>query len=148
MRRVVQQLIAVLTLGVADVARSRAFYVDGLGWPVVLDVPGEVCFLQAGHGLVLSLYAATAQDADSGSPPSTGPGDVVPACNVGSDAEVDAFVARWRAAGGRVLREPGRAPWGGWTAFVADPDGLRFEVAHNPGMVTGPDGTVTIAPLS
>lgn len=141
-----QQVVSVVTLGVGDVARSRAFYVDGLGWPVVLDVPGEVCFLQVGHGLVLSLYAATAQDRDSGSAPSTGPGNVVPACNVGSEDEVRALTERFRAAGATVLVEPQRAAWGGTYAFCADPDGIRWEIAHNAGLVTAPDGTVTIGP--
>ena len=143
----VEQRLTVLTLGVADVTRSREFYVDGLGWPVVLDVPGEVCFLQVGHGLVLSLYAAAAQDTDSGSGPSTGPGNVVPACNVASEAAVDALAERFRQSGGTVLAEPQRAFWGGWFAFVADPDGIRWEIAHNPGMVTAADGTVTIGPV-
>lgn len=144
----VQQLVSVLTLGVADVARSRAFYVDGLGWPVVLDVAGQVCFLQVGHGLVLSLYAAADQDRDSGSAPSSGAGNVVPACNVASDAEVDALVERFRAAGATVLKEPQRAAWGGWYAFCADPDGIRWEIAHNEGMSVGPDGTVRMSPVA
>ncbi|MDP3712712.1 MAG: VOC family protein [Mycobacteriales bacterium] len=142
----VQQIVTVVTLGVSDVARSRGFYADGLGWPVVLDVPGEVCFLQVGHGLVLSLYSAADQDRDSGSGPSTGPGNVVPACNVGSDDEVLALTERFRDAGATVLVEPRRAAWGGYYAFCADPDGIRWEIAHNAGLVTAPDGRVTIGP--
>lgn len=144
----VQQRVSVITLGVADLARSRAFYVDGLGWPVVLDVPGQVCFLQAGHGLVISLYSAADLDRDSRSGPSAGPGNVVPACNVGSDAEVDALVERFRAAGAQVLTPPRRAAWGGRYAFCADPDGLRWEIAHNAGLAVEPDGTVRIGPVS
>jgi uncharacterized glyoxalase superfamily protein PhnB len=47
-----------------------------------------------------------------------------------------------RAAGGTVVAGPARASWGGYTAYVADPDGFRWEIAHNPGLVVAGDGTV------
>lgn len=144
----VQQRVTVLTFGVADLARSRAFYVDGLGWPVILDVPGQVVFLQGGHGLAVALYPAVDQDRDSGSAPSSGPGNVVPACNVDSEDEVGRLTERFRAAGATVLKEPQRAAWGGWYAFCADPDGLRWEIAHNAGLAVASDGTVTIGPAA
>jgi catechol 2,3-dioxygenase-like lactoylglutathione lyase family enzyme len=49
----------VITLGVRDLAAARRFYVDGLGWKPTLDVPGEVVFIQIGHGLLLSLPVGT-----------------------------------------------------------------------------------------
>lgn len=144
----VQQRVTVLTFGVSDLARSRAFYVDGLGWPVILDVPGQVVFLQGGHGLAVALYPAVEQDRDSGSAPSSGPGNVVPACNVDSEDDVRRLTQRFRSAGAAVLREPHRAPWGGLIAFCADPDGLRWEIAHNPGLVVAPNGTVAMGPVT
>ena len=54
------QRISFVTLAVADVERSRAFYVDGLGWTPELLVPGEVLMIQTGEHLVLSLWAEAA----------------------------------------------------------------------------------------
>ena len=62
--------------------------------------------------------------------------------NVDSEEEVHRVVDAMRAAGGEVVAEPSRASWGGVTAYVADPDGFRWEIAHNPGLVVGPDGVV------
>lgn len=135
--------LSLVTLGVTDLDAARRFYVDGLGWRPVLDA-GEAVFLQVGHGLVLSLYgrADLARDAGTAAGPTAEPPPVTLAHNVASEEEVHRVVAAMRAAGGEVVAEPSRASWGGVTAHVADPDGFRWEIAHNPGLVVGPDGDV------
>ena len=137
-----------LTLGVRDLATSRAFYVDGLGWRPVLDVPGEVTFVQIGHGLLLSLYGAADLARDTGDPLPDGP---VTTVNLGqvvaSEAEVDAVLAAAVRAGGSVVRPGRRMDWGGYSGFFADPDGYRWEIAHNPGFAVAADGTVSIGPV-
>ncbi len=137
-----------LTLGVRDLDAARAFYVDGLGWPTVLDVPGEVVFVQIGHGILLSLYGAADLARDTGDdvagPPPT---SVTLGQVVGSEAEVDAVLAAAEASGGSVVRPGRRMDWGGYSGFFADPDGYRWEVAHNPGFRVAADGTVTIGPV-
>jgi catechol 2,3-dioxygenase-like lactoylglutathione lyase family enzyme len=137
-----------LTLGVGDLATARAFYVDGLGWPPVLDVPGEVVFVQIGHGVLLSLYGADDLARDTGDaiagPP---PRSVTLGQVVGSEDEVDAVLAAAVAAGGTVVRPGRRMDWGGYSGFFADPDGYRWEIAHNPGFRVAADGTVTIGPV-
>ena len=64
-----------ITLGVSDLAAARRFYVEGLGWPSAFDVPGEITFIQVGHGLLLGLFGAAALEADIGrrGTPTTGP---------------------------------------------------------------------------
>ena len=64
-----------ITLGVSDLAAARRFYVEGLGWPSAFDVPGEITFIQVGHGLLLGLFGAAALEADIGrrGAPTTGP---------------------------------------------------------------------------
>ncbi len=64
-----EQRIDIVTLGVADLAAARRFYVDGLGWELSLEVPGEVVFLQVGPGRLLALFGAPALAADIGAGP-------------------------------------------------------------------------------
>lgn len=135
-----------LTVAVPDVDAARRFYVDGLGWTPRLDVPGEVVFVQVNAGLLLALFGAADLAADMGVPAE----QVVPgggftlAHNVGSPEEVRRVVAAAEAAGARVLKPPQQAAFGGYHAYVSDPGGIRWEVAYNPGLRVGPDGTVHI----
>ncbi|MBO0919504.1 VOC family protein [Cellulomonas sp. zg-ZUI222] len=126
--------VNLVTLAVQDVARSRRFYVDGLGWPVLGEVPGEVVFVRLSPTLVLSLWRA-ASFVDEVGPAGTPPGEApfVLAHNVPTPAAVDAAVADVIAAGGALVHAPVRREWGGYSAYVADPDGFRWELAYNPG---------------
>lgn len=136
------QRLHFLTLGVRDLARARRFYVDGLGWRPTLDVEGEVCFLQVAPGVLLALWRAEALAEDLGRPVDSraGPDRVAMATNVGSPAEVDVAVARALEAGGTVLKAP-QTTFFGYHAYVADPEGFAWEIAHNPGWRIDADGT-------
>jgi len=139
------QRVDFVTLGVADLEATRRFYVDGLGWEPLLEVPGEVLFFQVAHGVVLGLYTGLA--GDSGAP--TGDPSAAPVSlshNVASDAEVAAAMQRAEAAGARVLKPAQRAAFGGFHGYVADPDGFRWEICHNPGWSVDADGTVRLGP--
>jgi catechol 2,3-dioxygenase-like lactoylglutathione lyase family enzyme len=142
----VRQAVTFVTLGVADVEASRRFYVDGLGWQPLFEVPGEITFFQVGHGVVLGIWGLEALGADAGAPATAGT-SIALASNVGSVEEVDAAVERARAAGAAVLREPAwHEAIGIYHAYVADPDGHRWEIAWNPGMSVAADGTVSLGP--
>jgi catechol 2,3-dioxygenase-like lactoylglutathione lyase family enzyme len=106
------------------------------------EVEGEVVFYQVGHGLVLGLFGLDDLGTDAGVPATPGTSFSL-ASNVDSEAAVDAAVERARAAGATVLKEPQRASFGGYHAYIADPDGHRWEIAHNPGLTVAADGTVT-----
>ena len=97
---------AVVTLGVHDLARARAFY-EALGWSTRAAPADDVVFFQAG-GLVVSLWDREALAADSGVDDTGGWGGITLAHNVRSPAEVDAVVAEAEAAGASVTRRPGR----------------------------------------
>lgn len=139
----------ILTLGVHDLDAARRFYVDGLGWTPALDVPGEVVFIQIGHGLLLSLYgrddlAAEAGDIHRGeqaAPISLGH-------IVASEAAVADTLERADSAGGSIVAGAERRSWGGVSGYFADPDGYRWEVAHNPGFSVAPSGRVSIGAVS
>jgi catechol 2,3-dioxygenase-like lactoylglutathione lyase family enzyme len=144
-----EQRVQLITLGVSDVDRSRAFYVDGLGWPSALDVPGEITFIQVGHGLLLGLFGAQALEADMGRAPGTNrsPAPFSLARVVATEPEVEAQLAAALAAGGELLKPAQHAEFGGYHGYFADPDGFAWEVATNPGLSVAEDGTVTIRPV-
>jgi uncharacterized protein len=127
--------ISFISLAVRDLDASRRFYVDGLGWPPELDVPGEVVMIRVGEHLILSLWDETHFEAEVGT---IGRGDGVPpftlAHNVGTRDEVDAVLADARRAGAEAGDAVPR-DWGGYTGYFADPDGVRWEIAFNPGEI-------------
>ena len=138
-------MLSLVTLGVRDLERARRFYVDGLGGLVVLAL-SDVVFVQAGHGLLLSLWGVEALRADRGAEAFAPPGQapLAFAHNVASEGDVDRVLARGVAAGGTLVRGASRAPWGGLQGYLADPDGFAWEVAHNPGLHVHADGRVEL----
>jgi len=138
------QHLTLVTLGVADIARARSFYVEGLGWDVAFE-NDEVVFVHLGHGLLLALFAADDLAVDAQLPDlASGSGSVALARNVGSDDEVDAVVELAAGAGATVVKRPQRAAFGGYHGYFRDPDGVLWEVAHNPGFTVGPGGRVEL----
>ena len=129
--------LSVVTLGVADVERSTAFY-RALGWqPSPASVPGEVTFFDT-QGALLALWGRDALSADSGV--RIAGANAALAVNLESAASVDAAFARVDAAGGQIVRAPHATDWGGYSGYFADPDGNLWEIAHNPFWPLGPDG--------
>jgi catechol 2,3-dioxygenase-like lactoylglutathione lyase family enzyme len=133
--------ISLITLGVADLARARAFY-TALGWKQAND-DADVVFFQAG-GMVLALWGRDELATDSGVRDGGGWGGVTLAYNVRSPAEVDALLADAEAAGATVARPGGPTFWGGYSGVFVDPDGHPWEVAHNPGWKLETDGSVSL----
>jgi len=136
--------ITLITLGVADVARARRFYVDGLGWPAASFGGEEVAFLPL-QGIVLALYRRADFAADTGRPrDGEGSAGVALAQNVRSREEVDRVFALARRAGASILKAPEEKSWGGYSGYFADPDGNAWEVAWNPGFPIRADGTIEL----
>jgi uncharacterized protein len=139
-----QPRVDFISLGVRSVAASRRFYVDALGWPVHREVPDEVVFIQANHGLVLSLWDAAQMRAEAAvDAPSAAP-CITLSHNVGSAEEVNRVMAQAEAAGATVVAAPKTQPWGGYTGYFADPDGFRWEIAYNPTWTVDDAGRVTV----
>ncbi|WP_338066733.1 GNAT family N-acetyltransferase [Janibacter anophelis] len=137
------QRISFVTLAVADLDATRRFYLDGLGWRADLDVPGEVLMVRVGERLVLSLWDAAHFEGEVG-PIRRGPGitPITLAHNVAGEAGVDAVLELAQAAGSPEVSLGQARDWGGYTGYFADPDGFRWEIAHNP----GPIGRVVLPP--
>jgi catechol 2,3-dioxygenase-like lactoylglutathione lyase family enzyme len=139
------QRVHFLTLATPDVDASRAFYRDGLGWTPLLDVPGEIIFFQIASGLVLGLFDAQKFTEDLGR--NDGPatvGGLTLSHNVSSPAEADAVVKAAVEAGGTLIKQPQKAAFGGYNGHFADPNGVIWEVCHNPGWSVDEDGTVKL----
>ena len=142
------QRLTMVTLGVRDLARARAFYEEGLGWTLGDGVEGQVAFYQLG-GMLLGLYGleALAEDAQTElaalSPGKTF-GGIALAYNVGDRATVDATLEEAEAAGATILKPAQEVFWGGYSGYFADPDGHPWEVAHNPFWTLNDDGSVSL----
>lgn len=136
--------LSLITLGVSDMARSRAFY-ERLGWRASAMSNDAVTFFQAG-GVILGLYghAALAADAkieDVGMPAYRG---VSLAYNGRDKAEVDAVLVDAEAAGAKIVKPAEEVFWGGYSGYFADPDGHLWEIAWNPGFAIAEDGSITL----
>jgi catechol 2,3-dioxygenase-like lactoylglutathione lyase family enzyme len=134
--------ISLITLGVADLDRSRAFY-ETLGFEDRAPAGADVVFLPAG-GIVLGLWDRGALARDSCAEDTGGWGGATLAHNVRSPEEVDAVLAEARAAGGEIRRAGAPTEWGGYSGLFADPDGHPWEVAHNPFWTLRDDGSVDL----
>ena len=134
--------ISLVTLGVAEVARSAAFY-EALGWRRSAASQAEVAFF-SGPGSRLALYGRAALAADAGvaadeAPPGSFSG-VALAVNLPDRDAVDGFLAAAEAAGARITKPAAEASWGGYSGYFSDPDGHAWEVAWNPHFPLGDDG--------
>ena len=137
----VEPRISLVTLGVADVHRARAFY-EALGWSGE-SPDDDVVFFQAG-GTIVALWDRARNAEDSAMTDGGGWGGVTLAHNVRSPDEVDAVIEEARRAGGTIGREPAKTFWGGYSGVFVDPDGHPWEVAHNPHWSVGEDGSVRL----
>jgi catechol 2,3-dioxygenase-like lactoylglutathione lyase family enzyme len=136
-----EQRISLITLGVSDVARSRAFY-EALGWKTGVEMGPEIAFFQAGP-LVFSLWGRGQLAEENGVEDSGGWGGVALAHNVRSPEEVDAVLAAAEAAGATIAKPAQEMFWGGYTGTFLDPDGHSWQIAYNPNWPLGEDGAVT-----
>ena len=131
-----------MTLGVADLERSRRFY-EALGWRSKSKPEEDVVFFQSG-GMVLALWSRDDLAKDSGVEDGGGWGGMTLAYNTRSPEEVDAVIEEARAAGATIPREPAETFWGGYSGMFVDPDGHPWEVAHNPRWTIEADGSTRL----
>jgi uncharacterized protein len=136
--------ISLITLGVANVAMTTAFY-ERLGFVRSKQASQTaISFFQAGP-VVLALFGRDALDDDAQAGELwTGNGGIALAQNLASETEVDAMMARAEACGARILKPAAKTFWGGYDGYFADPDGHVWEVAFNPFWVLDEDGRVRL----
>lgn len=142
---VMKPRISLITLGVTDVAAATDFYLK-VGLRRSSQSNDSVSFFQLAGGLVLAVWsrADLAKDSrveDSGP---AGFGGMALAYNAASPLDVDKLIAAFIAAGARLLKEPDKTFWGGYSGYVSDPDGHVWEIAHNPFWELDDTGGVTL----
>jgi uncharacterized protein len=132
--------VTIVTLGVADLAASTLFY-ESLGFQKSSGSEDTITFFYAGAA-VLALFGRQALADDAGvSGEGHGYRGVTLAMNLASSADVDVAFSQWVAAGATALKAPQAVEWGGYSSYVADPDGHMWEIAYNPYMPLRPDGS-------
>lgn len=126
-----RQKITMITLGVADIQRSRSFY-EGLGWTASPKSMEDLILFDLG-GMLVALYPRHELAADMGVP-AEGQGftGITLSQNTFNKAEVDAVLADAARLGGRVVKPAQEVFWGGYSGYFSDPDGHMVEVAYNP----------------
>lgn len=127
-----KQHLHLITLGVRDFEKSKKFYAETLGWKLSSASQDDVAFFQAG-GVVMAIYPREklAEDAMT-SPEGSGFSGVTLAYNAQSEAEVDEIIGDLKAKGVKIVKEPQKVFWGGYSSYFADPNDYRWEVAYNP----------------
>ncbi|MDO4638065.1 MAG: VOC family protein [Lautropia sp.] len=123
-----------ITLGVADLGASRRFYRDIFGWQESPASNEHIAFFQIGRALLLALFDRDALARDAGHPAAESGGfpRFSLAHNLASTDEVDALFAHFTQKGVTIIKAPQRVFWGGYSGYIADPDGFLWEIAHNP----------------
>ena len=137
-----EQRLSLVTLGVRDLARARAFY-EALGWTTGAAPDDDVVFFQAGC-MIVALWGRDQLAEDSVVDDSGGWGGVTLAYNARSPADVDAVLAEAEEAGAKIARPGAKTFWGGYSGVFVDPEGHPWEVAHNPHWTIRDDGTVSL----
>jgi predicted lactoylglutathione lyase len=136
------QRVTLITLGVNDLDRSKAFYA-ALGWSPAEELPAVVFYQM--NGLVLGLFGKADLAKDQGrAGVELGTGAITLAQNFTTEAEVDAAFQTAIEAGASPLKAPEKVFWGGYSGYFADPDGHVWEVAMNPFWPLSPDGSLTL----
>ena len=137
-----EQRLSLITLGVRDLVKSRAFY-GALGWVTRAKPTDDVVFFQAG-GMVVALWDRLKLAEDSTVTDADGWGGVTLAYNTRYEAEVDDVLRQAKAAGATIGRPGAKTFWGGYSGVFLDPDGHPWEVAFNPRWKIRDDGSVEL----
>jgi len=141
-----EQQVNFVTFATVDLDAARSFYQQGLGWQSLLDVPDEIVFFQIGPGLILGLFEADKFAADLNREASdTSISGVTLSLNVDGPEAVDEVCRAAIAAGATIVKAPDRASFGGYHGHFQDPNGIIWEIAHNPGWSVDEAGTVSLS---
>lgn len=139
------QRLTIVTLGVKDLEVSKDFYENKFGWERVETTGEHIVFFQL-NGIQLALYPKGALAEDAGVEyEGNGFKGVTIAYNTRSIAEVDKIIQKLKGRGVRIVKPPQKVFWGGYSSYVADPDGHLWEIAFNPYMSLDVQGNVVLS---
>ncbi|HSY76810.1 MAG TPA: VOC family protein [Bacteroidia bacterium] len=137
-----EQRLTIITLGVSDINVASDFYENKLGWKRHGSSMGDIVFFML-NGIQLAIYPRIELAKDA-TVPAKGEGfkGFTLAHNVRSEKEVDELIATLKAKGVKVVKEPQKAEWGGYSSYISDPEGNLWEIAFNPYMKLDKSGNV------
>lgn len=140
-----EQRLTIITLGVRDLKASTLFYEEQFGWSKLDSSNEDITFFQL-NGILLSLYSSKklAEDARVNS---SGEGFkcFTIAFNARSEEEVDTIFLKMRSRRVKIVKEPEKVFWGGYSGYIADPDDNLWEIAYNPFLKMDEKGNVVSA---
>jgi uncharacterized protein len=136
------QRINIITLGVNNLKVSTEFYVEKFGWKRSEMGNEQIIFFNL-NGIVLALYnrAALAEDALIHQEGSGFKGFTL-AYNARSENEVDNIITGLKNKGVKIIKEPQKVFWGGYSSYISDPDGNLWEIAYNPYLSLDENGMI------
>lgn len=134
-----EQRLSIITLAVTDLTAARAFYRDVFGWSEIQPAADGIAFFQL-PGLQFALYPLVGMGEEHGGPVGPPQGFTL-AYNLNSKAEVDETFKEVTGRGATALKAPEEVFWGGYSCYVAGPDGEQWEIAYNPFTAVNSDGT-------
>jgi uncharacterized protein len=131
-----EQRLTMVGLGVSDLKTSAEFYDNIFGWQRMEASNEHIIFYQLPGGVMLSLYGrkALAEDATVNHRGNGFKGFTL-AYNTRSENEVDEIIEELRTKGVKIVKEPQKVFWGGYSSYIADPDDNLWEIAFNPYMI-------------
>ena len=137
-----EQRITLITLGVRNLQRSKDFYQNIFGWQPLESSNKSIVFFQL-NGIQLALFPQESLADDAGvEADGKGFRGFSLAYNVRSEKEVDELIASLEEKGVKVLKQPEKVFWGGYSSYVADPDDNLWEIAYNPFLTMDEKGNV------
>ena len=138
-----EQRLTIITLGVSDLKIASDFYEKKLGWKRSKASMGDIVFFQL-NGIQLALYPRheLAKDATVSAKGSGFKGITI-AHNLRSEKEVDKLIASLKKKGVKIVKSPQKVFWGGYSSYIADPDGNLWEIAYNPYLKLDKQGNIT-----
>lgn len=137
-----EQRLTIVGLGVNDLQTSSAFYEGTFGWERLPSSNESIVFMQL-DGILLSLYAREELAKDAGvSSSGSGFKGFSLAHNTRSHEEVDELFTMFESKGVEIVKPPEEVFWGGYSGYIANPDGNLWEIAHNPFLALDEKGDV------
>jgi catechol 2,3-dioxygenase-like lactoylglutathione lyase family enzyme len=139
---VMEQRLSIVTLGVTDLKISIDFYTNKFGWKQVDSGNENIAFFQL-NGIQLALYSKDklAEDATI-SPTGSGFKGFSLSYNARSENEVDYIISKVREKGVKIVKNPQKVFWGGYSSYISDPDDNLWEIAFNPYLQIDQQGNI------
>jgi catechol 2,3-dioxygenase-like lactoylglutathione lyase family enzyme len=127
-----EQRVTIITLGVSDLKKSIEFYEGNFGWKRLSSSTEDIAFFYL-NGIELALFGKSELAKDA-TVDNDGKGfkGITLAYNTRSEIEVDEIIKRLKAKGVKIVKEPAKVFWGGYSSYISDPDGNLWEIVFNP----------------